>query len=131
MSAGQRGVRSTPFIITETSQLESTTGAGAKTVEPGETAVLAEYEIDSEEGYLLAVGATDDSNVTYTLETDNTPQFTTRSPLGLLNEPYSLQRELGFVYPAERFIKYTVTVDSDASESKTLAARMFVTEAEI
>ena len=122
---------STPFIVTETDDLDSADAAGLVNVSPGETKTVAEHRVRSNRAYLLAIGAADHDETDYRLKVDSDLRFSTRSPLGLVNEPFSLKNKLGFLYPANKLIEYEVSVDATASSGKTFAARMFVTEEEV
>lgn len=121
----------TPFVVTESSDLDDANTDGTVTVSPGETEILADYRLRNESldrAHLLALGATDVANCSYTLEVDDSPRFSTRSPLGLVNDPYSFTNELGYAYPFEKYVTLKVTRDDDVAEDATMAGRMFVTE---
>lgn len=128
--------RQTPFRIAETDDLDGTTGSGAMNVHPDDGEVtIAEYE--AQEGNrlsLIALGATDHEYTDYILYVDNDQRFSTRSPLGLTNQPFSLYKDLGVAYPADRLIQLKVKVlsdvlqDNNSADTKSFAARLFVNE---
>lgn len=118
---------SRPFVVAETSHESHAENDGAVTVSPGETVTLASYTAVGTAD-LLAFGATDHADSEYELVVDYDSRFTTRSPLGLLNEPFSLQKELGYTYPATKEVEYRVKRDSAVAEDARYAARLFVSE---
>lgn len=118
------------FVVKETSDLDvpDLTGTRALEVDPGEERTLAEYEPQSDQAYLLALGATDHDNSEYRLYFDNDRKGVTRSSLGLVNDPFSCLGQLGVVPPFNELVEYKVRVDESASDSLTFAGRIFVTE---
>lgn len=128
--------RQTPFRIAETDDLEGTTGSGAMEVHPDDGEVtIAEYEAHEGNALtLIALGATDHEYTNYILYVDNEQRFSTRSPLGLTNDPFSFYKDLGVAYPAEHLIEYKVEVlddvlnDANSPDTKSFAGRLFVNE---
>jgi hypothetical protein len=118
---------SRPFTVSETSHQPDADADGAVTVAPGESATLASYDVVGVAD-LLAFGATDHGDSEYELVVDFDSRFATQSPLGLLNTPFSLRKELGYTYPADDKIEFKVNRASSATEAARYAGRIFVSE---
>lgn len=128
-AANRRFLSPSGFVVKESDDLDSVPKGGSVTLQPGETKTLVEAEtVGDGQLAILAVGATDEQNVTYELVTDYNKVIggQTNSPLGLLNTPFSFVDTLGGAIPAASYVEYRATLDSSASTSVELGARMFV-----
>lgn len=113
------------YIVVESDNLDHANDDGTVSLSPGDQVVIAEWQPEFPFA-LLAAGATDAADVEYTLiaDTDQTLGGVTSSPLGTLNDPFSFVDAIGGAPSCEKSIKYVARLDSDASSSVDIAARL-------
>lgn len=116
------------YVVVESDDLDAVDDGGTVTVQPGETKTIVRARSRGQTMALLAVGANDESDVTYELvvDGDEVAGGTTNSPLGLLNEPFSFEDIIGGSIPANSRIEYDVTLAAGASASVEMAGRLHV-----
>lgn len=116
------------YVVVESDDLDTVDDGGTVTVAPGETKTIVRARTRRKTMALLAVGANDESDVTYELVVDGDEIVggATNSPLGLLNQPFSFIDTVGGAIPANSRIEYDVTLPEDASASVEMAGRLHV-----
>ncbi|MBZ6496023.1 hypothetical protein [Natrinema longum] len=117
------------YIVSETSNLEDVNDDGSVTLEPGDekTVVSQSLPRSSQQALaLLAIGATDETDVQWALQIDDhtVGGGWTNSPLGLVNDPFSFVDEFQAIIPAEHKIEYVARYNPAASGSVDLVGRM-------
>lgn len=114
------------MVVVETDNMEGAESDGSMEVEPGETVTFVKYRGDP--FAVLAVGATDKTDVTYQLRVDGRTPIggTTNSPLGALNDPLSFVDKLGGAPHAEQTVEYQAHLSSAASAPVYVVGRLYV-----
>lgn len=116
------------YTLVESSGMEYANDDGTITVDPGEELALAEYEpaSDTKRALLHAYGATDAQDVVYRLRYGGTDiSFTSESPLGGINDPFSFTEQLGAPLSAGSKT-LTITALNDKTDAIDLVARMHI-----
>lgn len=129
--AGLRPLAPAQYVLQETDNLDHANPDGTATVSPGEQVRLIDYSARSDGGVaLLALGATDQSDVEYALRLDNDRILGgwTNSPLGSVNDPFSFVDAYQAFAPAQSRIEYLARLDAGASSSVDLVARAHIEE---
>lgn len=129
--AGYRLLDRSSLVVRETSDLEMANDDGSISLTPGDETAIVAHEPASDQGcFVLAVGASDEQNVSYGLRVDDNYWFggRTESPLGSINDPFSFVDALGAMIPAVSNVEYVAVYDPTASGDIELAARLFVEE---
>lgn len=129
VAAGRRVLDPSKYVIRETDDEEGVGEGGTITLQPGQSKTLVSARARTDNGMaVLAVGATDEADVTYALKIDD--NFTvggrTNSPLGLVTDPHSFVEEFGAVVPANKYAEYVAYYDSNSTGEVNLTARMHV-----
>jgi len=109
--------------IVETDDLEGVDPGGTITMEPGDTATLAQYRGRPSASY--AVGASDVDAVRYTLQVDGNPAVgPTTGPLGTISDPFSFVEAYGGAVPADDRVALKAEYPDSQSGQVELAARL-------
>lgn len=123
-SGGLREVKPKSQSVVETAD----EGFETETIRPGETREFLVSEFPDEKYKLLAIGANDVGDVSYTLELGG-PEgatITTQSPLGTINNPMSFPDKFGSMAVVEDYIRYSASYDSEATGDVEVAGRMYL-----
>lgn len=101
---------------------------GSITLQPGDDVPLASTGSLNQGGYVLAVGATDETGVEYYLDIDGEYEVggRTNSPLGTINSPFSFIKEFGATVPANSSAEYRAHYGEDESGEVELVGRLHV-----
>lgn len=118
------------YNVHESDELDHSNDVGAVVLEPGDEKVIVSTGGRNDTGSVLAIGATNQSDVTYRMVVDGeyNPGGTTNSPLGTVNEPFSFHRMFGSSLPFAEGVEYIAEYDSQASGEVEVVAVMHTAE---